>query len=153
MLDSASESKNAPSSIQVAIMLKTLFIDNHLAIKKLSMCAQAGAHRFKFAVGDKIYFVNLFDFNRPNNIDGIKMEMIKPRSLPDCFSLVVCYIPVDVKKVGARREIMKVIHAAISFSTMDNQHRQRPCYDLRFNVRDIETRSYEKPMSSSCQLP
>ncbi|CAF2058329.1 unnamed protein product [Rotaria magnacalcarata] len=35
------ETKNIPSSIQAAIMLKKLFADNQIPIKKLSMCVQA----------------------------------------------------------------------------------------------------------------
>jgi hypothetical protein len=138
ILNPATDSANAQSSTQVAIMLKKLFIDNHLSINELSMCTQAGAKRFKFAVSDKIDFLNLFNFNWPDKIDGIKMEVIKPRSLPDCFSLVIRYIPVDIKEEDARREVMKAIPAAVSFSTIDYQHRQRPSYDLRFSVRDFE---------------
>jgi hypothetical protein len=138
IFDPASDSTNTLSSTQVAIMLKKLFVDNHLSIKELSMCMQAGAQRFKFAVSDKIEFLNLFKFSWPDKIDGIKVEVIVPRSLPDCFSLVVRYIPVDIKEEDARKEVMKAIPAAISFSTISYQHRQRPSYDLRFSVRDSE---------------
>ncbi|CAF4539462.1 unnamed protein product [Rotaria magnacalcarata] len=50
IFDASVEPKNIPSSIQVAIMLKKLFVDNQISIKELSMCVQAGERRFKFAV-------------------------------------------------------------------------------------------------------
>ncbi|CAF5112761.1 unnamed protein product, partial [Rotaria magnacalcarata] len=52
------ESKNIPSSIQVAIMIKKLFAGNQIPIKELSIRVQAGERRFKFAVGDKADFLN-----------------------------------------------------------------------------------------------
>jgi hypothetical protein len=127
-----------PSSTQVAIILKKLFINNQLHTKELSLCVQAGERRFKFAVADKSDFLTLFNWNWPCEIDGMKVEVIKPRSLPNCYSLVVRYIPLHVNQEIARKEVTKAIPAAVGFSSINYHHRQRPSYDLRFYVRDLE---------------
>jgi hypothetical protein len=138
IFDTSVEPKNISSSIQVAIMLKKLFANNQLPIKELSMCVQAGERRFKFAVGDKADFLTLFNWTWPDEIEDKKVEVMKPHSLPDCFALVVRYIPSDVKQEVARQEIIKIIPAAVGFSAIQYHHRQRPSYDLRFSVRNLD---------------
>ncbi|CAF2108528.1 unnamed protein product, partial [Rotaria magnacalcarata] len=132
------EPKHIPSSIQVAIMLKKLFADNQIPIKELSMCVQAGEQRFKFAVDDKANFLTLFNWTWPEEIDNKKAESIKPLSLPDCYALVVRYVPLDINQDTARQEILKTIPAAVGFSSIHYHHRQRPSYDIRFTVRSLE---------------
>ena len=119
-------------------MLKKVFIYNQLRIKELSMCIQAGERRFKFAVDDKVDFLTLFNWNWPNKIENMTVEITKPRSLPNCYALVVRYIPMEINHELARREVIAAIPAAVSFSTIKYNQRQRPSYDLRFSVRDIE---------------
>jgi hypothetical protein len=127
-----------PSSTQVAVMLKKLFVNNQMSIKQLSMCIQAGERRFKFAVGDKADFLSLYNWTWPDAIEDKKIEIIKPHSLPDCYALVVRYVPLDVNQETVRQEIIKAIPAAVGFSSIHYHHRQRPSYDIRFNVRNLE---------------
>ena len=117
--DQANSLSNHQSSIQVAIMLKKVLTDNQIPVKELSMCTRAGTHRFKFAVNDKADFLNMFNFNWPNIIEGIKAEVVKPRSLPECFSLVVRYIPVEINEEQACSEIRKSIPTAVAFSKIN----------------------------------
>jgi hypothetical protein len=136
--DGSIELNRIPSSIQVAIMLKKLFVNEHLSVNELSMCIEAGDRRFKFAVGNKEDFLSVFNLNWPSTMEDMMIEVIKPRSLPDCYSLVVRYIPSDIPKETARLEIIKTIPAAVAFSDIHYQNRQRPSYDVRFSVRDLE---------------
>ncbi|CAF3290566.1 unnamed protein product [Rotaria sp. Silwood2] len=138
IFDASIEPNNIPSSIQVAIMLKKLFVNNQLPIKELSMCVQAGERRFKFAVGDKADFLTLFNWSWPEEIEEKKAEIIKPHTLPDCYALVVRYVPLDINQEIARQQILKTIPAAVSFSSIHYHHRQRPSYDIRFSVRSLE---------------
>ncbi|CAF3790867.1 unnamed protein product [Rotaria sordida] len=138
IFDSSIDPSSIPSSIQVAIMLKKLFTNNQLPIKDLSMCVQAGARRFKFAVSDKADFLTLFNWTWPLEIEDKKFEVIKSRSLPDCLALVVRYVPSDIKQETARQQILKAIPAAVGFSTINYRHRQNSSYDIRFNVRSLE---------------
>jgi hypothetical protein len=138
IFDHSVDPNNIPSCTQVAIMLKKSFADNQLPIKELSMCIQAGERRFKFAVGDKADFLTLFKWNWPDVIENKKVEIIKPHSPPDCFALVVRYIPLDVNRESATHAIVKSIPAAVGFSSINYHHRQRPSYDLRFNVLNLE---------------
>ncbi|CAF3877211.1 unnamed protein product, partial [Rotaria sordida] len=138
IFDSSIDPSSIPSSIQVAIMLKKLFTNNQLPIKDLSMCVQAGARRFKFAVSDKADFLTLFNGTWPLEIEDTEFEVIKPRSLPDCLALVVRYVPSDIKQETARQQILKAIPAAVGFSTINYRHRQNSLYDIRFNVRSLE---------------
>ncbi|CAF3367551.1 unnamed protein product [Rotaria socialis] len=138
IFDASVEPKNIPSSIQVAIMLKKLFVQNQIPIKELSMCVQAGERRFKFAVGDKTDFLTLFNWTWPEEIEDKKAEFIKPHTLPDCYALVVRYVPLDINQDIARQQILKTIPAAVGFSSIHYHHRQRPSYDIRFTVRNLE---------------
>ncbi|CAF1049213.1 unnamed protein product [Adineta steineri] len=136
--DQSIEINNIPSSIQVAIMLKKLFSNSQLHIKDLSLCTQAGERRFKFAVSDKADFLTLFNWTWPDNIENKKVEIAKPRYLPDCYSLVVRYVPTEVNYEIARSEIIKSISSAVSFSSINYQQRRRPSYDIRFSVHNLE---------------
>lgn len=136
--DPSVDQRSIPSSTQVAIMLKKVFAEHKAPVKELSMCMQAGERRFKFAVGDKEAFLYLFNLEWPGVLEGMPVSITKPRSLPDCYALVVRYIPRDVNEETAKREIMKAIPAAISFSAIQYHHRQRASYDLRFNVPNLE---------------
>ena len=66
-----------------------------------------------------------------------EVELIKPHLLPDCFSIVVQYVPMDINSELAHMEIMKTIPAAVAFSILHYQHRKRPSYDIRFGVRNF----------------
>ncbi|CAF2092973.1 unnamed protein product [Rotaria magnacalcarata] len=138
IFDASVEPKNIPSSIQVAIMLKKLFVQNQIPIKELSMCVQAGERRSKFAVGDKADFLTLFNWTWPEEIEDKKAEFIKPHTLPDCYALVVRYVPLDINQDIARQQILKIIPAAVGFSSIHYHHRQQSSYDIRFTVRNLE---------------
>ena len=136
--EKASDCTNNMSCTQVAITLKKLFMENELPVKELSMCIHAGERRYKFAVNEKRDFITLFRWNWPDQIEGAKVEIMKPRTLPDCLALVVRYIPTEVPEEIARVEVMKAIPAATSFSVIRYQHRHRPSFDLRFCVMSVE---------------
>jgi hypothetical protein len=99
---------------------------------------QAGDHRFKFAVNNKADFLKIFNFNWPAKIEGRSIEVTNSRSLPDCFSLVVRYIPEEIRTEDAKLEIMKAIPTAVAFSTINYQQHRRPSYDIRFSVPNID---------------
>ncbi|CAF1614712.1 unnamed protein product [Rotaria magnacalcarata] len=67
-----------------------------------------------------------------------KAEIIKPHILPDCYVLVVRYIPLDINQDTARQQILKTIPATVGFSSIHYHHRQRPSYDILFTVRSLE---------------
>ena len=135
---SSTDPADTLSCTQVAIMLKKTFISNLLPIKELSRCVQVGERKFKFAVEDKSDFLTLFNWHWPNEIENKTVEITRPRSLPNCFALVVRYIPMEVNHEIARRQVMAAIPAAVGFSIIKYNQRQRPSYDLRFSVIDIE---------------
>ncbi|CAF4237971.1 unnamed protein product [Rotaria magnacalcarata] len=153
------EPKNIPSSIQVAIMLKKLFADNQIPIKELSMCVQAGERRFKFAVGDKVNFLTLFNWTWPEEIDNKKAEFIKPHTLPDCYALVVRYVPLDINQDIARQEILKTIPAAvgltrssINWSTLSASYYISYWLSTYILYSMLENWSHERQMSITGQL-
>ena len=137
IFDQTIDISNIPSSTQVAIMLKKTFAVNHLRVKELSLCVQAGDRRFKFAVSNKKDFLTIYNWSGPEHLEDKKVELIKPHSLPDCLSMVVRYIPIDINSELARTEIMKAIPAAVAFSMLHYQYRKRPSYDIRFSVRNF----------------
>ena len=115
-------------------MLKKTFADNYLSIKELSLCIQAGDRRFKYAVNNKSDFLTLYNWTWPDELEDKKVELVKPHSLPECFSLAVRYISMDINSELARMEIMKAIPAAVAFSILHYQRRKRSLYDIRFSV-------------------
>jgi hypothetical protein len=136
--EKVSDTTNNMSCTQVAIALKKLFMENEIPVKELSMCIHAGERRYKFAVSEKSDFISLFRWNWPDQIEGSRVEIMKPRTLPDCLALVVRYIPSEFNEEIARTEVLKAIPAATSFSVIRYQHRQRPSYDLRFCVLSVD---------------
>ncbi|CAF4907018.1 unnamed protein product [Rotaria socialis] len=93
-------------------MLKKLFGDNQIPIKELSICVQVGERRFKFVVDDIAEFLTSFNWSWSEEIEDKNTEFIKPHTLPDCYALVVRYIPLDINQDTARQQILKTIPAA-----------------------------------------
>ncbi|CAM4985687.1 unnamed protein product [Rotaria socialis] len=119
-------------------MLKKLFGDNQIPIKELSICVQVGERRFKFVVDDIAEFLTSFNWSWSEEIEDKNTEFIKPHTLPDCYALVVRYIPLDINQDTARQQILKTIPVAAGFSSIRYHHRERPSYDIRFTIRSLE---------------
>lgn len=100
-----------------------------------SLFVPTGNNRFKFGVTSKNDFLKLWNCNWPGKMDQIKVEIERPRSLPDCCALVVRYVPIELSNEFVVKEVVKSIRSSVTFTKM-NYHRPRPTNNFRFCVTD-----------------
>jgi hypothetical protein len=125
-----------PSAMKVASWLRqTVQQQSGASLGDFSILIPAGNNRYKFGVASKKDFLMLWNCKWPNEIDKIKVEIQRPRSLPDCCAAVIRYIPDDLSNEFIVQEVNKSIRSAVSFSRI-NYHRPRSTNDYRFCITD-----------------
>ena len=122
--------------MKVAIWLRqTVHQQSSSSIGEFSIFVPAGNNRYKFGVTSKSDFLLLWNCKWPDELDKVKMEIQRPRSLPDCCALVIRYVPADLSNEFVHQEIIKSIRSAVTFSKI-NYHRPRTTNDYRFCITD-----------------
>jgi hypothetical protein len=126
-----------PSIMKIAKWIrKTVQQQSTQPIDDFSLFAPAGVKRFKFGVTSKNDFLKLWNAKWPEEMNQMKIEIERPRSLPDCCALVVRYVPTELSDEYVIQEINKSTKSAVSF-TQIKYHHPRPSKDYRFCVTDI----------------
>ncbi|CAF2030765.1 unnamed protein product [Rotaria magnacalcarata] len=125
-----------PTITQTANWIRQLVNEqSNESLDKFSVFIPAGNNRYKVGVGSKNEFLLLWNCKWPEKMGNIKVEISRPRSLPDCCALVVRYVPTDLSISFIYQEISKTIRSAVSISKI-NYHRPRSTNDYRFCVVD-----------------
>jgi hypothetical protein len=65
-------------------------------IGDFSIFIPAGDNRYKFGVSSKNDFLKIWNCNWPEEMNKIKIDIERPRALPDCCALVLRYVPADL---------------------------------------------------------
>lgn len=139
---SLSEQTRSPSVMEIAKWIREMTHQQfNRGINDFSIFIPAGTNRFKFGVTEKSDFLKLWNCKWPETMNKIKIEIEKPRTLPDCCALVVRYVPAELKVDTVVQEVVKSISSAVSFTPM-NQNREKPTLDYRFCV--IEEDEYDE---------
>jgi hypothetical protein len=135
-LDDNTGKLQIPSLMNVARWIRqTVQEQSSQLIDDFSLFIPAGNNRFKFGVTSKNDFLKLWNCKWPEKMDQIKVEIERPRSLPDCCALVVRYVPIELANEFVVKEVAKSIRSSVAFTKM-NYNRPRPTNDFRFCVTD-----------------
>ncbi|CAF4451919.1 unnamed protein product [Rotaria sp. Silwood2] len=125
-----------PSAMKVANWIRQVVQQqSSQSIGDFSLLIPAGKNRYKFGVTRKKDFLMLWNCNWPNDMNNIKIEIERPRVLPDCCALVLRYVPPELTNEFVFKETVKSIKSTVSFSKI-NYHRPRSTNDYRFCVTD-----------------
>lgn len=103
---------------------------------EFSILVPSGMNRYKFGVRSLCDFLLLWNCNWPKEFNNFKVEILRPRALPDACALVVRSVPVDLPNEFVFQEIIKTIKSAVSFSMIKYYH-YRSTNDFRFCVSDM----------------
>ncbi|CAF3105101.1 unnamed protein product [Rotaria socialis] len=72
----------------------------------------------------------------PTNINNIPIKITKPKYIPDCFALVVRYVPRDLEPELVQQEIQRTIASADNIKQIDYSY-ERKSNDFRVTVTDL----------------
>ncbi|CAF4445896.1 unnamed protein product [Rotaria socialis] len=130
----------APRQLQSAIiacdMIQDHFIKNKLSINDFSVASFIG-HRLKLGVNNMADYSKLIRTDKwPSTINGKKVSIVKPKFVPECFTLVVRYVPRQVSIGLVTEEIKRSISSADNFKQIIYSF-NRPTNDYRFTVADL----------------
>ncbi|CAF1287442.1 unnamed protein product [Rotaria sordida] len=128
--------RDLPSAIIACDLIQEHFIKNKIIITGFSVAVFLG-HRLKLGVD------NMEDYSRlilsdtwPTSINGKKVSIIKPKFVPDCFTLVIRYIPKAVSIQFVSDEIKRSISSADNIKQIIYSY-NRNTNDFRFTVSDL----------------
>ncbi|CAF4642350.1 unnamed protein product [Rotaria sp. Silwood2] len=126
-----------PSAMQVACWIRE-YVQQHTSnsINEFSLLIPAGTNRYKFGVKSLNDFLTLWNCKWPNEMEKFKIEIRRPRALPDRCAVVVRYVPGELSNGLVFNEITRSIKSAASVSKI-NYHHTRTTNDFRFCITDI----------------
>ena len=106
-------------------------------ITRFTLVGWAGK-KLKLGVDNKIDYATLVASEKwPKQINGIDIEVLKPKYIPDSFVLVVRYVPKDIDETFVATEIQRTIASAARIKRIDYAY-QRKTNDFRFDVKDYQ---------------
>jgi hypothetical protein len=109
-----------PSVTKAATWIRqTVQQQSQQAINDFSLFIPAGNKRYKFGVKSKNDFLKLWNCKWPGKMGQIKVEIERPRRLPDCCASVLRYIPTELSNEFIVREVNKTINSAVAFSKIN----------------------------------
>ena len=97
-----------------------------------------GGKKLKLGVNNKDDYATLVATDKwPAKINGIDIEVIKPKFTPDSFALVVRYVPRELDEEFVANEIQRTIASADRIKRIQYAY-QRRSNDYRFDVKDYQ---------------
>ncbi|CAF1079197.1 unnamed protein product [Rotaria sp. Silwood1] len=135
-LDKNVAPRNLPSAVIACDLIKDHFNKNNIDINGFSVALFVG-HRLKIGIN------NMEDYSKfvrtdkwPTSINGKKIELNKPKFVPECFTLVVRYVPQELSIQNVADEIKRSINSADNFKQIMYSF-NRPTKDIRFTISDL----------------
>ena len=126
-----------PTAIHASdLILKELQM-NGVKVNQFTLVGWAGK-RLKLGVNNKEDYAALVETDKwPTKINGIDVEVIKPKSFPDSLALVARYVPQELDQEFVSNEIQRTIASADRIKRVQYTY-QRKTNDYRFDVKDYQ---------------
>lgn len=129
-------SNRLPSACEARNLIENHFKDKKIRIQHFSLVGWMNK-RLKLGVSNKEDYLTLVTSdNWPSTIKNIPVKIIKPKFIPDCFALVVRYVPGDFETDFVKEEIQRYIASAENIKLIHYAY-ERKSNDFRFNVSDL----------------
>ncbi|CAF3364604.1 unnamed protein product [Rotaria sp. Silwood2] len=128
--------RDLPSAIIACDLIQEHFIKNKIIINGFSVAVFIG-HRLKLGVNNMEDYSKLVLSDKwPTLINGKKTSIIKPKFVPECFTLVLRYIPKSFSTQIVTEEIKRSISSADNIKQIIYSY-NRTTNDFRFTVSDL----------------
>jgi hypothetical protein len=126
-----------PSAIHASELVFKELQSNGVKINRFTLVGWAG-QKLKLGVNNKDDYATLVATDKwPAKINGIDIEVIKPKFTPNSFALVVRYVPRELDDEFVANEIQRTIASADRIKRIQYTH-QRRSNDYRFDVKDYQ---------------
>lgn len=133
--DRADGLKNRPSDISAASEIEDHFKQQGISIS-FSLVGHIG-NKLKLGVNNKESYATLISTDKwPILINNIKINVTKPKYIPDAFALVVRYVPLQYSDEYVKDEIVRNLQSAENVRRIQYRF-QRRTNDFRFTVTDL----------------
>ena len=110
--EQATSLHSLPSAFEARSIIEKHFNEHNIIIQQFSLVGWSGK-RLKLRVNEKKDYMTLVTTDKwPTTVKNISVKIIKPNYVPDCFALVVRYVPHDVEIKTVKEEIKRTITSA-----------------------------------------
>ncbi|CAF0886186.1 unnamed protein product [Rotaria sp. Silwood1] len=129
-------SHQLPSAFEARNIVEKHFKDLNVSVQQFSLVGWSGK-RLKLGVNNKKDYMTLVTTEKwPTTVKNIPVKIIKPNYVPDCFALVVRYVPRDLEIEIVKEEINRIITSADNIKQIHYAYVRRT-NDYRFTVTDL----------------
>ncbi|CAF4805584.1 unnamed protein product [Rotaria sp. Silwood1] len=129
--------KKIPSAICASELISKELKINGVEINGFTLVGWAG-RKLKLGVNNKVDYATLVATDKwPAKINGIDIEVIKPKYTPDAFVLVIRYVPQELDEEFVANEIQRTIASANHTSRIRYNYKRKTS-DYRFEVKDYQ---------------
>ncbi|CAF4949748.1 unnamed protein product [Rotaria magnacalcarata] len=134
--EQSSTSQRVPSAFEARNIIEKHFKEQKLNIQHFSLVGWS-SNRLKLGVNNKDDYMVLLTTNKwPTNVNNIPIKITKPKYIPDCFTLVVRYVPRDLEPELVKQEIQRTIASADNIKQIHYAY-ERKSNDFRFTITDL----------------
>ena len=132
-----SADQHLPSAFEARQIIEQHFIDHNVFIQKFSLVGWSGKS-LKLGVNNKEDYMTLVTTDSwPTTVKNLSISVIKPKYVPDCFALVVRYVPHELEIETVVDEIKHTITSADNIKRIHYAY-ERKTNDFRFTVTDLK---------------
>ena len=125
-----------PSAFKEADQVFDHLRQQNVRINRFAFLGSAGT-TLKLGINDKEDYFNLISTEEwPASIMNISITIKKPKFIPDCFALVIRYIPRGMDYEHVKEEISRSIASAVNLKRIRYSY-SRKTDDYRFLVKDL----------------
>ncbi|CAF2324921.1 unnamed protein product [Rotaria sp. Silwood2] len=137
-------SQQVPSAFNAAEQIVQHLKQQDIRINRFTFVGWAGA-KLKLGVNNKADYINLVSTVKwSTNIMNISITIEKPKFIPDCFALVIRYVPRGMDYEFIREEVSRSIASVENVKQLQYAY-NRKTDDYRFRVKDFH--EYDRALS------
>ena len=129
--------RKVPSAFKAADQVFEHLKKQNVRINRFTFVGLAGA-KLKLGVNDKEDYFNLISTEEwPTSVMNIPITIEKLKFIPDCFALVIRYIPRGMDYEYVKEEISRSIASVVNLKRIQYSY-NRKTDDYRFHVKDLQ---------------
>ncbi|CAF1475916.1 unnamed protein product, partial [Didymodactylos carnosus] len=126
-----------PSSVIASDLIHENLIQNGVRINPFSVAVLTGKYELKLGVNNKEdYSILILTDKWPTHVSNKRITVVKPKFVPECFTLVIRYVPITFNLEQVNEEIKRSIKSADHFKEIIYSY-ERSTRDYRFIVADL----------------
>ncbi|CAF4269905.1 unnamed protein product [Rotaria sp. Silwood2] len=134
--EQAITSQRSPSAFEAGNVIEKHFKEQKVNIEHFSLVGWS-SNRLKLGANNKDDYMVLLATNKwPTHVNNIPIRITKPKYIPDCFALVVRYVPSDMEPELVKEEIKRTIASVDNIKQIHCSY-ERKSNDFKFTIMDL----------------